>query len=288
MNPQIHEARWRAFLQMHRAARGFVIPNAWDAGSAVMLASEGFEAIATTSGGIAFSLGRPDYGVSDPRLAVGRERMLAAVKQIVDAVAVPVNADLEAGYGDSPEAVAQTVRLAIDVGAVGGNIEDATDGRWLDEALAVERIAAARSASDATGGGFVLNARCDAFLFKSDDAMSVAIRRANRFLEAGADCVFLPGVTDVPRVRTLAREIAGPLNLVAGLNEAAVSAFELLDAGARRISVGASIARAAMALIRRSARELRDRGTVDYARDQIAHAELNALFSTALKSNDRA
>lgn len=290
MNPETRLARGRAFLDLHQAAHGFVMPNAWDAGSAVLLASEGFAAIGTTSAGIAFSLGRPDYNVRNSRAAVGRDDMLAADRRITSAVALPVNANLEAGYGDMPEHVAETVRLAMEAGAAGGNIEDtdAAHGRLFDEPQAVARIAAARAAIDAAGGGFVLNARTDAFLLPgSGEPLQVAIRRANLYLAAGAHCVFTPGVTDPARVRTLAQEIAGPLNLVIGLNEAGSSAFDLLDAGARRISVGGSIARSALGLVRRSARELRERGTTTYAGSQIPQGELNALFESALQANDR-
>jgi 2-methylisocitrate lyase-like PEP mutase family enzyme len=286
MDQETRVARGRTFLELHRAKRGFIMPNAWDPGSAVLLASEGFKAIGTTSAGIAFSLGKPDYNVRDARLSVSREEMLAVVRKIAEAVAIPVSADLEAGYGDAPEQVADTVRMAIDAGAAGGNIEDtdAEHGCLFDEGLAVARIAAARAAIDAAGGGFVLNARTDAFLLPGDDALNVAIRRANHFMEAGAHCVFVPGVTDLSRVATLAREIAGPLNIVVGLNEASASAFELIDAGAARISVGGSIARSVMALVRRSVRELHAHGTVSYAGSQIPQHELNALFEGALRA----
>jgi 2-methylisocitrate lyase-like PEP mutase family enzyme len=289
MNHHSRVARGRAFLGLHRANRGFIMPNAWDPGSAIVLASQGFQAIGTSSAGIAFSLGRPDYNVRDSRFAVGRDEMLAAIRKIADAVALPVNADLEAGYADAPEGVAETVRLAIDAGAAGGNIEDtdAARGTLFDEDLAVERIAAARAAIDAAGGGFVLNARTDAFLLFGAEAMDVAVRRANRFIAAGADCVFTPGVTDLSRVRTLAREVAGPLNIVIGLNESAASAFSLIEAGARRISTGGSIARSVLALVQRSAAELREHGTVSYAASQIPQRELNTLFEAALRANER-
>ncbi|CAG1018289.1 hypothetical protein BURC_03047 [Burkholderiaceae bacterium] len=280
--------RGRAFLDLHRAERGFVMPNAWDIGSAIVLASEGFAAIGTTSAGIAFSLGRPDYDVRDPQLAVSRSEMLDAVGRIAGAVAVPVSADLEAGYGDTPEEVAQTVGLAIAAGSAGCNIEDVdrATGHLLDVDAAADRIAASRQAIDRSGRTFVLNARTDAVLLGSAVGMRVAIERANRYLEAGADCVFTPGVADVARAQVLAREIAGPVNLVIGLNEAASSATALIDAGVKRISVGGSIARAALGLVRQSARELRDHGTVSYAAGQIPQSELNALFKAAWRSRD--
>jgi 2-methylisocitrate lyase-like PEP mutase family enzyme len=279
-------ARGQAFLDLHRAARGFVMPNAWDAGSAVLLASEGFASVGTTSAGIAFSLGKPDYNVRDVRLAVTRDEMLDAIRRIAAAVPIPVNADLEAGYGDTPEQVADTVRLAIAAGAAGGNIEDSDSARGglFDEAAAVDRISAAREAITASGRPFVLNARTDAFQLGGDNALRIAIERGNKFLQAGADCVFTPGVTDVARARTLATEIAGPLNLVIGLNEATASAFSLIDAGVQRISVGGSIARSVLGLVRRSAQELREHGTVSYAAQQIPQPELNAVFERARRA----
>jgi 2-methylisocitrate lyase-like PEP mutase family enzyme len=284
MDHTISAARGLAFLNLHKADRGFVMPNAWDAGSAVILASEGFEAIGTTSAGIAFSQGKPDYNVSDARMAVTRTEMLGSIRRIAGAVAVPLNADLEAGYGDTPEQVAETVRLAIAAGAAGCNIEDVDipRGGLFEEGTAVARIAAARQAIDSSGCIFVLTARTDAFLHGSKSAMQDAIRRGNRFLEAGADCVFTPGVTDIPRARTLAQELTGPLNLVAGLNDASASTTALIDVGVKRISVGGSIARSVLGLVRRSARELRERGTVSYAAQQIPQTELNALFARAM------
>ncbi|HSB99937.1 MAG TPA: isocitrate lyase/phosphoenolpyruvate mutase family protein [Burkholderiaceae bacterium] len=275
----------QALLALHRAERGFVLPNAWDRGSAVILASEGFAALGTTSAGIAFSLGKPDYQVQDAGLAVTRDEMLDAVRAIVDAVPVPVTADLEAGYGSTPEAVAETIRLAIACGAAGGNIEDADAGGGLfDEGLAVARVAAARDAIRASGRTFVLNARTDALGLGGAEGFKQAIRRANAFFEAGADCVFTPGIADAARASLLVRELAGPLNLVVGLNEAGSSAFALIDAGVKRVSVGGSIARSVLGLVRRCARELRDAGTVGYAAQQIPQAELNALFARASNS----
>lgn len=272
-------ARTAVFRALHE--RGFILPNAWDVGSAVVLAEAGFPAVATTSAGIAFSLGRPDYQVADHRLALSREETLARAGEIAAALAVPVSADLEAGYGDAPEAVAETVRLAASAGLVGGNIEDARPGGALyDEALATERIAAAAEAARAAGG-FVLNARTDALQAGEEDPLADAIRRANLYRAAGADCLFVPGTTDPATVRTLAAEIEGPLNVVMGLGEAGGNARELLAAGARRVTLGGSLARAALGLVRRGARELIEAGTIGYAAGQIPHGELNRLFAEA-------
>jgi len=273
----------RVFLDMHHADRGFVMPNAWDAGTALILAGEGFGAIGTTSAGIAFSLGKPDYNLRNQQLAVTRSEMLDAVRRIAGAVPIPVNADLEDGYGDTPEQVAETIGLAIAAGAAGANVEDVdrATGRLLNQDVAMARIAAARTAINSSGRTFVLNARTDSVLLGDAHDMQMAIERGNRYLEAGADSVFTPGVTDVAHARLLVREIAGPLNLVIGLNEAASSAVALLDAGVKRISVGGSIARAVLGLVRRSGQELREHGTVSYAARQIPHHDLNALFERA-------
>jgi 2-methylisocitrate lyase-like PEP mutase family enzyme len=272
------------FLQLHHAGRGFVMPNAWDAGSAIVLAAEGFLALGTTSAGIAFSLGRPDSALSDPRCSVSRTQALDRLRQIVGCVPVPVNADLESGYGSSPEEVAETVRLAIAAGAAGANIEDVdrATGALYELPLAVERIVAAHEAARACGRAFVLNARTDAILLHGISALDLAVTRANRLAEAGAQCVFTPGVADVERAATLVRHIAAPLNLVVGLNEAGSSASALIEAGVARVSVGGSIARAALGVVRAAAQELRARGTVSYAAGQIPQSVLNRLFEDAL------
>lgn len=272
-----------AFKAMHHAARGFVMPNAWDAGSAVILAEAGVAAIATTSAGIAFSLGRPDYNVRDPRLAVSREESFARIRQIADGVALPVNGDLEDGYGRQPDAVAETMRLAIAAGLAGGNIEDKdprADGLY-DEALAADRIRAARAAIDASGTDFVLCARTDAFQGPPETALKTSIRRGLLFREAGADCIYPPGVAELATVRTLVKEIGAPLNIVTGLGKAALSVTDLLDAGVARVSLGGAIARAALGFVRRSVRELHEQGTIGFAAGQIPQGELNTLFTRA-------
>jgi 2-methylisocitrate lyase-like PEP mutase family enzyme len=211
------------------------------------------------------------------------------VHGITAAVDVPVNGDLEAGYGDAPEAVAETIRLAIDAGLAGGNIEDFTAGALYDEALAEERIAVAR---DAIGEhDFVLTARTDGLLLRPPGALADSIRRANRYREAGADCLYVPGVNDLDTVATLVREIDGPLNVVMGLGTTGMGATSLTVAalrsvGVARISLGGSIARAALGFVRESARELREGGTITFADRQIPQAELNALFAHRTSGRD--
>jgi 2-methylisocitrate lyase-like PEP mutase family enzyme len=273
------EGQARQFLELHHQARGFVLPNAWDAASAIILADAGFPALATTSAGIAFSLGRQDYHVDDPALGVGRDRMFRRLAEIVEASPVPVSADLEAGFGDAPEMVATTIDRAIDTGLAGGNIEDKVPGedRLYDEELAVERIAAAVAAARGRGRTFVLNARTDRLLLGGD--IGAAVLRANRFLQAGADCVFVPGAADLATIRRLADEIDGPLNVVVGLGPVPSDIPAILDAGARRVTVGGTIARSVMGYIRDCARMLREQSSIGFVADQISGADLNALFA---------
>jgi 2-methylisocitrate lyase-like PEP mutase family enzyme len=275
----------RVFKALHQTPPGFIMPNAWDAGSAILLAREGFKAIATTSAGIAFSLGRPDYYAGTKRLAVARDDMFRRIREIAEGVPVPVNADLEAGYGDSPDEVAATLRLAIGTGLAGGNIEDkrpSLQGLY-EESLAVERIAACREAIDKMGSCFVLTARTDAFILSPQAGLEASIRRANLFRKAGADCLYVPGVVDASAVATLLREIEGPLNVVMGLGTHAGNAHAMLGMGVRRISLGGSIARSVLGFVRSCARELRDEGTLGFAAGQIQQGELNTLFAQLLE-----
>lgn len=268
-----------AFRLLHAGRTGFVMPNAWDAGSAIVLAEAGFAAIATTSAGIAFSLGRADHAIPEGATRVSRSPMFERVRQITTAVDLPVNGDLEDGYGERPDAVADTIRLAIDAGLAGGNIEDHAGGVLYDEELAAERIAAAREVVDASGIGFVLTARTDGMLLRPPAPLADSIRRANRYRQAGADCLYVPGVNDLESIATLVTEIDGPLNVVIGLGNTNLTVDALRSVGVARISLGGSIARAALGYVRQSARELLERGTLTFAEVQIPQSELNALFA---------
>ncbi|MFT3797884.1 isocitrate lyase/PEP mutase family protein [Microbacterium sp.] len=259
--------RVELFHEMHRGP-GFVLPNAWDAGSARLLAAAGFAAIATTSAGIAWACGVADGG------GVSREVMLSRIAEIVDAVEVPVTADLEAGYDD----VAATVAEAARVGAVGGNIEDSVAGVLLDADAAVERIARARAA--APRGTFVLNARTDAyFVAGSSDPFTETVKRAQRYVDAGADCIFVPGVRDAGTIGRLVREIPAPLNIVAGLTAPVIDAATLIALGVARVSVGGSLARVAYSALDRAARELREHGTLSPLDDALGYADLQRGFT---------
>jgi 2-methylisocitrate lyase-like PEP mutase family enzyme len=259
-----------ALLALH-SGPGFVLPNAWDAGSARILEQTGFPAIATTSAGIAWSAGVPDAGALD------RDTMLGHVARIVAAVGVPVTADLEAGYGDTPGDVGATVARAVEIGAVGANLEDAGKNGLFGIEEAAGRIAAARAAAPA--GTFVLNARTDTYFAGiRGDVFAETVQRAVRYLEAGADCVFVPGVAQADAIRRLAA-IPGPLNVVAGLANT-IDAPTLFSLGVKRVSLGGSLARAALSMLERAGRELHDSGTLGFLDGAISYADLQRRFSS--------
>ena len=260
-----------ALLALH-AGPGFVLPNAWDAGSARILEQVGFPAIATTSAGIAWALGVPDGG------ELPRETMLEHVSRIVAAVSVPVTADLEDGYGDTADDVGDTVARAAALGAVGANIEDAGRDGLFGIDRAAERIMAARDA--APSGTFVLNARTDTYFAGAEgDVFAETVERALRYVDAGADCVFVPGVVDEDTIRRLAEAIPGPLNVVAGLANT-IDAPTLFSLGVRRVSLGGSLARAAMTTLERAGRELLDAGTLGFLDGAIGYADLQRRFGS--------
>jgi len=261
------------------------MPNAWDIGSARMLETAGFSALATTSAGIAFSLGRPDNVFCSADARVDRDSMLHSVESIANAISLPLNADLEEGYGVSPEAVAETIGKSIAAGAVGGNIEDYTGEKnkpLFETVLAADRIRAAREAIAQSGIPFVLAARSDCFLVGHPHAFAESVRRANLFREAGADCLFIPGVSDADTIAKLVKEVNGPINIVMGLTGNTLSFSDLKALGVRRVSIGGSLARAMYYQIRQAAREMMERGTFTYADKQIPQDELNRIFESAL------
>jgi 2-methylisocitrate lyase-like PEP mutase family enzyme len=241
--------------KLHQAPPLLVLPNAWDAASARVFEDAGFPAIATTSAGIAYALGYAD------KQKIGRAEMTDAVARIVRAVHVPVTADMEAGYGD----VAATVTAVLDAGAVGMNLEDATHERGRALVTVEEqaqRIREARRTAEARGIPLVINARTDLFLLAADPGVEPvfeAIERLNAYREAGADCLFAPGITDKLRIEALAKAVRGPLNILAGAGTPPVADLELL--GVARLSVGSGPMRATMALTKRIAQELREAGT---------------------------
>lgn len=267
------------FLKLHLHPKILILPNAWDAMSAVLIERAGFPALATTSAGVAFARGYPDGE------AIPRKEMIAEVARIAALVDVPVTADLEAGYGPRPEDVAETVRAAIDAGAVGCNIEDGTNDpkkplRDFEDAVA--RVRAGRAAADAAGIPFVLNARTDVYWAKAlsgEAAFAEAVRRCNAFLEAGARSAFIPFVTDPALMGRLAKAIKGPLNMLAGA--ASPSASEMEKLGVARITIGGSLARACYKLAERAAHEMQQAGTFGYARESFSNPELNEMLERA-------
>ncbi|RNL77312.1 isocitrate lyase/PEP mutase family protein [Nocardioides marmorisolisilvae] len=253
------------FLEMHRPGAGFILPNAWDGGSARILEQAGFAAIATTSAGIAFSRGRPDASMP-------RDEMLEEIARIVAVVDCPVSADLESGYGD----VAGTFAAAVEIGVLGANLEDAGPDGLFSVEESVERVQAARAAAPA--GTFVLNARTDPYMVKHPDAFAESVQRAHRFLEAGADCIFVPGISDAAEIGRLVAEIGAPVNVVAGLTDPVIDAATLRAAGVARISLGGTITRAALTQVDAFAREMLDHGTFDFAVGAIAYGEFQRRF----------
>ena len=259
---------------LHAGPRILVLCNAWDAASARIVEEAGFPAVATTSAGIANSLGYPDGQ------HVSREEMAEAVARVARAVAVPVSADMESVYGVTHEAAAETARAAIAAGSVGMNLEDAIEEReFIDIRLQADRVRAAREAGEHAGVPLVINARTDVYLSgigTPAEQFEQAVRRANAYREAGADCLFLPGATDAALIARLVSEIDGPINILAGPAPPPVGELERL--GVRRVSMGSGPMRATMALLQRIARELAQSGTYTaFTRDTISYTEANRL-----------
>ena len=265
----------RRFRRLHESGT-FLMPNAWNAGSALLLEAAGFAAIGTTSAGIAYSLGKADAAG-----ALSIDEALDETARITGAVSVPINVDAENGYGESPEAVAECIRRCIDAGAVGAGIEDYTwdPARPLyDRALAAERIRAAREAADASGVPFVLTARAECYLYRVPDAFAESVARSNLYREAGADCLYTPGVKERSEVAALVREIDGPMNFVVGKGTADYTVEELGELGIRRVSIGGSLMRATFALAERAAAEMKLLGRFTWATDQLDAADFDRLF----------
>lgn len=269
--------RARAFRELHAGERVLVLPNAWDPASARIIEAAGAAAVATTSAGVGWGLGSGDGE------QLGRQRALELLASVVATVDVPVTADIECGYGEGPEQVAETVRGVLAAGAVGVNLEDAhygPDGGVVRSAAEhAERIAAARAAADGAGVPLFINARTDVYLKSVGEPgsrLDAALERAAAYVAAGADGVFVPGVVDPQTVAALARGIAAPLNVMAGPGAPPVG--ELARLGVARISVGAGIAQAVHALTQRAARELLTAGTYTAFAEGLGYPELNGLF----------
>ena len=269
----IRDQKYKSFRALHERPGAFVIPNPWNAGTARILTALGFEALATTSAGYAFAAGRRDSAAS-----LTRDEILQNARSIVDATHLPVSADLEDGFGRSPEVCAETIRLASDIGLVGGTLEDATgdlNDPIYDFSLAVERVAAtAKTAHDCD---FVLTARSENFLHGRPD-LDDTIRRLQAFAEAGADILYAPGLPDLEAIRKVCASVSKPVNVVMGLKGPTFSVEELAAVGVKRISVGGSLARAALGAFVRAALEVKEKGTFTYAADALPHAEAKAYM----------
>ena len=263
----------RAFQQLHDRSAAFIIPNPWDIGSARILEHLGFEALATTSMGYAFSLGRLDT-------TIDRDAMLAHIATIANGTSLPVNADLENGYGDDPDTVADTIRLAAAAGVVGGSIEDATgrpDDPIYEIGAAVERVRAAVAAARALPFPFMLTARAENYLHGRPD-LDDTIRRLKAFEDAGADVLYAPGLRSKDDIAAVIKSVQRPVNVLMGLQGVVLSSAELSAIGARRISVGSALYRAAMGAFLRAANEMRHQGTFEFAADAANPRDLARIF----------
>ena len=262
------------FRAMHESGC-FVLPNPWDIGTAIYLERLGFKALATTSAGFAFSHGKSDG-------AVARDEMLDHIREIAETTSLPVNADFMAGYADEPEGIAANVRLCLATGVAGLSIEDntgRTDSPLYEKQLAVERIRAARAAIDTSKTGAVLTGRCEAWLVHDPDPLHTALERLAAYAEAGADCLYAPGVSNPAGIAQIVKTVAPkPVNvLVSGFNHQ-LSVSQLADLGVRRISVGSGLALAAWGAFLRAAQDIKTNGTFNLLADNAPSADLNDVF----------
>jgi 2-methylisocitrate lyase-like PEP mutase family enzyme len=261
------------FRALHERPNAFIIPNPWDVGTTRLLAQLGFEAVASTSAGYAFSLGKPDY-------AVGREEMISHVGQIAAATDLPVSGDLENGFGDDPAIVAETIRQAASAGLVGGSIEDATNRREspiYDLESAVERLEAASEAVRSLAFTFTLTGRAENYLWGRPD-LKDTIRRLQAYQEAGANVLYAPGVTSLEDITAIVSSVDRPVNVLMGAKGVRHNLAELSAIGVKRVSIGSALSRAAFGAFLRAAREMRQHGTFGFADEAIPYQEISAMF----------
>ncbi len=263
----------RIFRALHERKSAFLIPNPWDIGSARMLAHLGFEALASTSMGFAFSIGKRDYGVE-------REQVIEHVCALASATDLPLSTDLENGYGDEPETAAETIRLAAAAGAVGGSIEDTTgraDQPIYGKEFAAERIRAAAAAAHALPFPFTLTARAENYLHGRPDLRDT-IARLQAFQEAGADVLYAPGLASKEDIVTVVRSVDRPVNVLMGYQGMQLTLADLNDLGVRRGSVGSLLCRVALGAFLRAAREMREHGTFAFAKEAGSSREIGDMF----------
>jgi 2-methylisocitrate lyase-like PEP mutase family enzyme len=264
----------KIFRALHQGPGAFLLPNPWDIGTARLLAALGYQALATTSAGHAFSMGQQDNTLS-------RDTVMEHVASIVSATGLPVSVDLGNGFGDGPEEVAQTIRLVAAAGAVGGSIEDATgrpDEPIYQEELAIERIRSASKTARSLPFPFTLTARCENFLVGVID-LDATIRRLQAYEQAGADVLYAPGLTTRADIAAVTGSLTRPVNVLMGLEGSRLTQAELSEIGVKRISVGSALSRVALGAFLRAAREMHDHGTFTFADQAASSREITALFS---------
>jgi 2-methylisocitrate lyase-like PEP mutase family enzyme len=262
-----------AFRVLHEREGAFIIPNPWDVGTARLLARLGFEALATTSAGYAFSVGQRDN-------TVGRDQMMAHVGTIVSATDLPVSADLENGFGDDADTVAETIRRAAATGLVGGSIEDGTgrgDVPIYEHAHAVERVRAATQVTRALPFPFTLTARAENYIVGRPD-LNDTINRLQAYQDAGADVLYAPGLTRAEDISAVVRSVDRPVNVLMGLQGVRLSLAELAAIGVKRVSVGSGLARTALGAFLRAAQEMREQGTFTFAEGAVSYRDISAMF----------
>jgi len=267
------EEKGTIFRALHERDSAFIIPNPWDIGTARLLAHLGFEALATTSAGYAFSIGQRDN-------TVGREKMMAHVREIVAATDLPVSADLENGFGDATESVAETIRLAAEAGLAGGSIEDSAgrqDDPIYEHELAVDRVRAAAEAARTLSFPFTLTARCENYLFGRRD-LKDTIKRLQAYQEAGANVLYAPGLTSREEIAAVVGSLDRPVNVLMGLAGVGLSLAELSEIGVKRVSVGSVLSRVALSAFIRAAEEMRDKGTFTFGDDTVSFRDISAMF----------
>jgi 2-methylisocitrate lyase-like PEP mutase family enzyme len=263
----------KEFQELHQRESAFIIPNPWDVGTAHLLENLGFEALATTSAGYAFSAGRRDN-------TVGCDEMMVHLASIASATALPVSADLENGFGDEPEAAAEAIARAAEAGVVGGSIEDSTsrpDDPQYERGHAVDRVRAAAETSRSLPFPFTLTARAENYLVGRPD-IGDTIARLQDYQEAGADVLFAPGLTSAEDIASLVAAVDRPVNVVMGLQGVHLSLADLSRLGVTRVSVGSALARAALGAFVRAAREMRDRGTFKFSDEALSYRDVSSMF----------
>ncbi|OUS26189.1 2-methylisocitrate lyase [Gammaproteobacteria bacterium 45_16_T64] len=274
MDTQQHQQLAQLFYELHQEDSAFVIPNPWDVGTTRLLSGMGYKALATTSAGCAFFNGQQDN-------TLGREAILANAQVIVDVTALPVSADLENGFGDSPEAVVDTIKGALDIGLAGGSIEDAnnlSDSPIYSIELAAEKVRAAAETIAASDIPFVLTARAENYLFGNNDIKDT-IARLQAYQAAGADVLYAPGVTSKEDIAAIVSSVDKPVNVVMGLAGGNLSVRELSELGVKRISVGSALARAALGEFIRAASEMQEEGTFSFADEAIGYGDISQMLS---------